>query len=232
MFYRFNEAIRRSAYSLEGGSGGNRPALETLDTLYPGDIRQPWKSVYGFPMTAAKLASGQGLVLHCREDEVVDYLGRLNGLLGDPASLNRAHNLLESLYHQRQQKLRRLLEMANQPISDQEIAALLADIEASLSEPTAWTAADRLACYLVPDDPTSNIAGLGKMLTRLQRVMPPLAAVREEGFKVIVTDRQRKPVRSESDEVSGSFAPPVSTHLTLWRYLIVRSDNGQSAVWN
>jgi hypothetical protein len=221
MFYRFNESIRRSVYSLEGGD--DQPKL---DTIYTGDIQNPWKSVYGFPTTAAKLASGQGLIFHCREDEVVDYLARLNGLLGDPECLNRAHDLLKNLRQQKRQKLKQLLEMANQSITDQEITGLLADIKANGSAPTERTVAERLACFLAPDNPASEIIGLGKMLSRLQRLMPALAEVKEQGFKVIVVDRQRKPVRP------GTDLPLPIPHLTLWRYLIVRSDNGQSAVWN
>ena len=68
-----------------------------LAIILTGDIRHPWKSVYGFSMIAAQLAAGQPLLLHSREDEVFDLLAKLNELLGDPDSLDQAHKLLKKL---------------------------------------------------------------------------------------------------------------------------------------
>ncbi|RME98130.1 MAG: hypothetical protein D6768_18060 [Chloroflexi bacterium] len=60
------------------------------------------------------------------------------------------------------------------------------------------------------------------MLARLNRMMPALDKIKDTGFKVVVADQRR--------QSPGGLA--VRQHLTLWSYLVVRSDDGQSAVWN
>lgn len=83
------------------------PATEGLTcqaTLCAGDTCQPWKSVYGFAITAARLAAYQKLKLYCREDEVFELMARLNHLLEYPENLNRVFEwlkLLEREYHRR-----------------------------------------------------------------------------------------------------------------------------------
>lgn len=98
-------------------------------TLYSDDIRQPWKSVYGFPITAVRLATGQTLVLYCRADEAADYLTQLNALLASPENLSRAFDSLVKQTQAHRQKLARLLHLQAQPIADDEIPDLLTEIE-------------------------------------------------------------------------------------------------------
>ena len=83
-----------AAYSPQTWTGWNRPELALIAEM---DIHQPWKSVYGFPMTAAKLAAGQEMIFHAREEGVFEHLQRLNDLLASPQCLNRAYGLLAQL---------------------------------------------------------------------------------------------------------------------------------------
>jgi len=211
-------------------------------TIYTGDIREPWKSAHGFPMTAARLAAGEKLVLSCREDEVFDYLVRLNELLGSPESLKRAHRLLINQAWTTQKKFNRLLKIRDQPLNDCEIPDLLTRAEDILTGSTQPTVPDRLAYLLSPVVPIQELAGLRKMLSRLQNAIVALVKVKDHGFKVVVIERCRQPKRpvpTASQYGAGqpgaehiSLIAPVDYHLTLWVYRIVRSDQGQSAVWN
>ncbi len=215
-------------------------------TIYTGDIRSPWKSVYGFPMTAARLANGQKLVLHCREDEVFDYLTQLNALLESPEALNQVCHLLNKLARATRQKLDRRLQLREQPLSDSEIPDLMTAVEDILDSSTPDTVAERLACLLSADDPTHEIVGLGKMLSRLRRVMVGLDKVKDWGFRVVVLDRSRQPQRpnlaarrieatpaeGQPPGIAPNFSAPVQFHLNLWSYLVAKSDRDQSVGWN
>lgn len=230
----FNETGRIATYSFALSADGQQRERSIIST---GDIRHPWKSAYGFPMTAARLAAGQGLILFCREDEIFEYLEQLNDLLASPVALNQAFTLLDKLEQQTGQKLAKLVDLADHPLSQHDLTALLTEIEETLAEPAEETVADRLACWLAPDNPTLEISGLSKMLTRLHAVMAVLAEVKDQGFKVVVVDQRRQPqrparVNGPSERTPATFLQPVQYHLTLRAYLVVRSDHGQSAIWN
>lgn len=215
-------------------------------TIYGGDIRQPWKSVYGFSMTAARLAVGEQMVLSCREDEVFDYLAQLNELLESPESLSRAYGLLVKLAQATRQKFERLLQLRDEPLSEEYLPALLAEVEELLAGPNEQTVADRLACLLSPNEPAQEIVGLGKMLARLRRVMVGLERVKDCGFKVTVIGRQRQPLRpnlearrneaipgaGQSGHVPAGFVLPMQYHRTLWNYRVVKYEGGQLVAWN
>ena len=205
--------------------------LQETTTVYPDDLRHPGKSVYGFPLTAARLAADQVAIMSCREDEVFDTIGRLNDLLGSREHLNQAYRLLQRLAEEQQKKLAQLLDLSEQPLNKNEIPDLIARVEESLHNPAAQTVSDRLDSILSPAGPTQEIAGLGKMVSRLQSVMVALNKVKDRGFKVVVVDRRRQLKRPAA--VAGpSSAALVEYHLTLWTYRLVRSDQGQSAIWN
>lgn len=243
MFGHSSNAKNCSSYAIGLSAGRQQPERATI---YGGDIRQPWKSAYGFPMTAARLAAGEELVLSCREDEVFDYLVQLNKLLQSPESLNRAYGLLAKLAHVTRQKFERLVQLREQPLSDSDIPELMAQVEKILTDAAEQTVADRLTCLLSPDDPTQEVVGVGKMLARLQRVMAGLEQVKDRGFKVTVLNRQRQPLcpnlearrndpipsDGQSNEIPAGFALPAQYHLTLWNYRIVKSNGGQAVVWN
>lgn len=212
-------------------------------TLYVGDIYHPWHSAHGFAVTAARLAAGQSLILNCREDEVFDLMARLNALLARPEAIERACSLLAELEQQAFQKLRRLLDLEDQPISEAETTELIESLEQLLAEPTI---ADRLEESLASNQAVEEIIGLRKMLARLQVLIPALEKVKGSGFHVVVRDRRRQHVRpgletrrteiidnkGTGDNLPAGFLLPAAHHLTLWNYLVVRSDGDQSAVWN
>lgn len=203
-------------------------------TLYSGDICQPWKSVYGFSMTAGRLAAGEELVLHCREDEVFALLAGLNELLGSPEALNRAYRLLDRLAQATQQKLTRRLHLRDQPLTDGDIPALIAEVETMLADPSEESVADRLAALLSPHDPTREITGLGKMLAQVRRVMAALERVKHCGFKVAVLDRRRQPRHPNPTPTAAQpdYSPPPQYHLTLWAYLVAKGEGSHAGEWN
>lgn len=82
-----------------------------LATIYTGDLRQPWKSGPRFPMVAARLASHQALLLHCREDEIFKLLGMLNSLVESSAALKCAWKMLQKIETQTLEKLSRVLQL-------------------------------------------------------------------------------------------------------------------------
>ena len=215
--------------------------------IYAGDIRHPWQSVHGFAMTAARLAANQELVLHCREDEVLGLLAKLNDLLAQPEVLNRTYTWLKKLDQEMLQKLSRLLEFEAQSIGDDETSDLLAQVEQFLTEPAQeQTAADRLQAVLSPNKPVEEIAGLRKMLARLQLLISTLERVKDQGFHVVARNRRRQPKRpalearreelilqdGQPTALAAGFLQPPSYHSTLWSYVVVRGSAGQSAVWN
>lgn len=224
----------------------NNPQPNRLNTLAAADIRQPWRSVYGFPLGAAQLAAGQPLLLHCREDEVFDLLASLNSLLGQTEVLHRAYSLLKRVEEQTRQKLLRRLELEQQPISDSEVSELMASLEQALAQPKLQTTSSRLESILAAPTTGQEAAGLKTMLDRMQSPVSALAAVKDKGFHVVVQDRRRLPARpalearrAEAVRLAGQptaipagFLLPPRYHLTLWSYLIGRSDRSQSAVWN
>jgi hypothetical protein len=215
-------------------------------TIYAGDVRQPWKAVYGFATTAARLATGQELVLHCREDEIVELMEGLNELLESPESLNQACEMLKRLQQQSEQKLARLIAVKEQPVTESETAELVAEVEQLLTEPQEQTAVDGLARILSPDHPIQEIAGARKMVARLRKLVTALGRVKDVGFHVTVRDRRRQPrhpalearrnepimIDGKSGQIQAGFFQPPDFHLTLWAYLVVRSDGGQSTIWN
>jgi hypothetical protein len=203
-----------------------------LAIILTGDIRHPWKSVYGFSMIAAQLAAGQPLLLHSREDEVFDLLAKLNELLGDPDSLNQAHKLLKKLEQETRQKVSSLIEVEQQSLTVDATAGVLEVAEQILTQPSRQSKADRLADILSPDQPGQEISGKSKMLARLQVLIPALEKVKDKGYHVVVFDKRRKPIRRPANQETAAGLMPVQYHLTLWSYLVVRNDNGQSAGWN
>ncbi|MCB0210459.1 MAG: hypothetical protein KDJ52_14065 [Anaerolineae bacterium] len=215
-----------------GASAGERQ-LERA-TIYSGDIRRPWRSVYGFSMTAARLAMGEEMVLSCREDEIFDYLTQLNALLKSPECLNRACNALASLAQNTQQKFERLIRLRDEPLSDSEIPDLITEVENILADSTEHTLAERLACILRPDNATQEIIGVGKMLARLRRGVGCLEQMKVCGFQVMILDQQRQLKRPSSNitkPIASQAEPagPAQYHQTLWNYRIARYAVDQPA---
>lgn len=217
-----------------------------LETLYAGDIRRPEQSVYGFPMAAARLAAHRPLLMHGREDEIFALLAALNGLLGRPEPLNRAYARLKRLQTESREELVRRLALDQEPISDGERRQLIEAVEQALAHPAIQTTATRLEALLRPSTAGQEAAGLKRMVARLQLLVPALAAVKDQGFQVVVAEKRRQPARpalearrtepvrldEQPTAVPAGFLLPPQYHLTLWAYRIVRSDHGQSAVWN
>jgi hypothetical protein len=215
-------------------------------TINAGDIRCPWKSVYGFALIAAQLAANQALVLHCREDEAFDLMAKLNALLKRPEVLSRTYKLLKTLEQETRQKLARLTEMEEQPLTESEIPGLLEDTEQILVESSERTVASRLESILSPNKPVEEITGLSKMLVRLRVWISALKKIKDQGMHVVVYDRRRQPYRpalkarrnepilqdGKQSTLTAGFLLPAKYHLTLWAYLVVRSDDGQSTIWN
>ncbi len=211
-----------------------------------GDIRHPWKSVYGFATSAARLAANQGLILHCREDEVFDLLTELNELLGQPEVLNRASTMLRELEVEKLQKLARLVNIQEQPVSASEATALVEQMEWFLVKSAEETVANRLAETISPHQPADEISGLRKMVSRLQTLMSGLEKVKDHGIHVVIQDRRRQPARpalearrnepifsdTQPKALPAGFLLPTRHHATLWAYVVVRSDKGQSTIWN
>jgi hypothetical protein len=242
MYSNSSTAIGATTGSCNSSNGWNRDRT----TIYAGDLRSPWKSVYGFPMAAARLAAGEELVLHCREDEVFDYLTRLNELLESPEHLNRVYRLLEELFEATQKKFDQRLQQQEQPFSDSEIPDLVAEVEEILTSRVEQTVAERLAFLLSPHDPTREIVGLGKMLARLRRVMAELNIVKDGGFKIAIIHRRRQPQRpglncphnesvpaeEQSGDIPADFLIPGQYHLTLWAYVLAKSEGEAFVAWN
>ena len=238
-----NNAAANTTHKFSRVASDNEPERATI---YIGDIRQPWKAVFGFPTTAARLAMGQELVLHCREDEVIELMERLNELLESPENLGQAYNMLNKLQQQTEQKLARLIALRDQPIAEDEISDLMADVEQLFTESQEQMLANRLACILSPNHAVQEIAGTGKILVRLNKQLAALERVKDEGFHVIVHDKRRVLMRpalearrnepiatvEQSGAPSVGFLWPPKYHLTLWTYLVVRGAAGQSAIWN
>ncbi len=218
----------------------------TLPILSASDIHQPWRSVFGFPMAAAQLAAHQDMLFHCRTDEVFNYLARLNKHLDSPESLNRAFELLGKLERETQKKLVRLFEQKKQPIQEEEIQALLDQVEQLLAGSSGPVAADRLDVILSPGRPFDEVVGSGRMLARLRVLVKALAQVKDTGLHVVVTEGYRQPARpaltarhadpilwdGQPSGLTAGFLQPLKLHLTLWAYRLTHSSNGQSAVWN
>lgn len=215
------------------------------DIIYSGDIRHPWKSVFGFSLTTAKLAAHQKLALHCREDEIFELMAKLNNLIERPRVINRTYTWLKLLEQQHYHKLAGLIELKEKPVTEAETAQLLETVDEILSENTNEATADRLREVLAPNHSVEEIAGLRKMLAKLQLLIPAVEQVKERGFRAVVFDRRRQPLRpawevhrhksilqngQQTDFTAGLFLPR-RHHLTLWNYLIIRSE-GQSTIWN
>jgi hypothetical protein len=215
--------------------------------LYSEDIRNPGKSIYGFAINAARLAAEQPLMLHCREDEIFEVMASLNELLGDPAVLGWACHQLARLQEVTQQKLARLTGQEEQPISEQKALEISRAVESYLTaEQPSLTAPDRLEEILTPNRLVTEKRGVQKMLARLERLIPAMEQVKDQGFHVVVYDRRRQPERPNLEArrnqpihfedqptvIPAGFLYPPKYHLTLWTYLVVRSDAGQSTIWN
>lgn len=223
------------------------PSTEDLAqaTLYAGDIHQPWKSVNGFAVAAARLAAFQKLRLHCREDEVFELIAMLNNLLEHPATLNRAFEGLELFEQEHRQKLTRLVAAKEEQVSGNKVGPLLDDVARFNSGVAQLTVASPLkeTCGY---DPAAKIPDLLEVLDRLQKWLAALEKVKHSGFHVIVYDRHRQPDRpalearrnepiwqdGQSFSLPAGFLLPAKHHLTLWAYLVTRSDQGQATVWN
>lgn len=220
-----------------------RPRYEA--TLHVDDIRQPWKSVNGFSVAAARLAAHQQLILHCREDEVLELMAKLNELLESPQVLQQACEWLHFLERQARQKVAGLIALKEQPLTDHDIDRLLEDIGEFLAE-SAEPTTTRLKEALAPNHPVSEIAGSIRVLFRLQVWLAALKRVKNQGFRVIVCDRYRHPDRpalearrnepiwqdGQLTPLPAGFLQPPKYHLTLWAYLLVRSGSRQSRIWN
>ena len=215
-------------------------------TLSPADIRQPWRSVYGFASSAARLAAYQPLTLHCREDEVFALMAALNELLAHPETLDRSLNLLHQCRKEKLKKLARLVGFEETLIAAREAEVIIRSLEKLLATSEAPHLVQRLTRLLRPNSSAEEVAGLLKRLGDQQRLLSALEQVKEIGFRAIVTGRGRQPARpalearrTEPILVSGQASPfmagmlfPAKDHLTLWRYLVIRAEGGQSTVWN
>ncbi len=208
------------------------------NTIYPGDLRRPWQSVYGFALIAAQLAAGQKLILHCREDEIFEYLATLNHLLKCPPALSRAYCRLKALEAETLARLACLSALETQPQHP-----TFVDPASALPGSTTHTGAE------CPDNTadrlTETIARLTQMLLRHRVFLAALAEVKDTGFHAIVIDRRRQPSRpglearryepillnGKPTPLPAGFLFPAAHHLTLWGYLVARSE-GQSTVWN
>lgn len=215
--------------------------------LSSGDIRNPGKSVHGFAINTARLAAHQPLMLHCREDEIFEVVAALNELVGDAAVLGWAYSQLASLQDVTQQKLTRLAELEEQPITEQKALEITQTVESCLAEEQpSLTVHDRLEKIFTPNRLVTEKSGVQKMLARLEWLVPAMEQVKEQGFHVVVSDRRRQPERpnlearrnqpihfkGQPTAIPAGFLYPQKYHLTLWAYLIVRSDAGQSPIWN
>ncbi len=218
----------------------------SLVTIAAGDIRHPWKSVFGFATTAARLAANQALALHCREDELFELMAGLNELLAQPEVLNRASAMLRELEEKTLQKLVRLVQLEEQPVASTEVADIIDQVEQLVNGTSPESVPERLAGTLTPNQPTAEIAGLRTMAARLQTLISALEVVKDQGFHVVVYNRRRQPIRpavearrndpivrdGEPTALPAGFLQPLTYHATLWVYLIARSDRGQSTIWN
>lgn len=207
-------------------------------TIYAGDLHQPWKSAYGFPLTAARLAAHQPLLLHCREDEVFELLARLNDLTTCPQAMAGAYEMLHKLAGCTCERLLCRLQQEEIRKGDEE--------NRTLGETSEQKGAERLQQLLTPDHPSQEIAGLSRQLARLLALRRELGLVKGQGFRVVVFERRRQPARpalaARRDELillegppsafPAGFLLPPATHQTLWSYNLRRSGGDRSAVWN
>jgi hypothetical protein len=225
------------------------PASETPSheaILQVDDIRQPWKSVNGFSVSAARLAACQRLILYCREDEALELIAGLNNLIASPDALNQAFERLHFLERQTRQRVAGLIALKDQPLTEHDIDRLLEDIGEFLAKSAVPTLAGQLKEALAPNHPVSEMGGSVRMLFRLQVWLAALKRVKNEGFHVIVYDRYRRPDRPALEArrnepilqngpltaLLAGFLQPPRYHLTLWAYLVVRSGSSQSRIWN
>lgn len=237
----FQTVINPSLFSAEPW------AYSGCKTLAIEDIRSPWKSVYGFAMGAARLAAGQPLVLCCREDEIFEQVTKLNELLGQPAVLARAFARLAALKGASEQKLNQLFELEERPLAEEDISEIVKTVEQFLTASgSAQTLLSRLEEMLRPQRAGDQKVGLQKMVGRLEKLMAALTMVKERGFRSSVYDRRRQPAypalnarrnepimrNGQPSGLTAGFLLPVQYHLTLWSYVIIRDDHGQSRVWN
>jgi hypothetical protein len=140
-----------------------------------------------------------------------------------------------------------LTELEEQPISEQKALELTQAVETYLTaEQPSLTVLDRLEKILTPNWQVTEKKGVQKMQARLERLVPALEQVKDRGFHVVVNDRRRQPARPNLEArrnqpihfegqpiaIPAGFLYPPKYHLTLWAYLVVRSDAGQSSIWN
>lgn len=178
------------------------------------DIRRPWVSVYGFPSIAGRLASGDEMLLICRQDEAVGLLQELNALTTSPAHLAHAQRMLQRLEEQIAATLGNLIGTEICPIGEEEITALVEEVDRMLSEPIRHAGVvDRLQCLLEPDIPVQNISGTAQMLNRLRHYGHSLQQSSLTGF----------PVRCAAGRPRTYLQGGVEhRHLTLWQYKVRR----------
>jgi hypothetical protein len=167
-------------------------------------------------------------------------------LLNCPDSLNRAYDLLKKLEEATLNKLIRLIQLERKPLTDDETPGLLAEVERFMTESLEQAVPKELELIVSPHNPFEEIPGLKKMLTELRGLTYALKAVKDQGFGVIVIDRQPHPnhpalearrhdpiiLNGKPSQLTAGFLQPVSYHATLWTYQVVRSDAGQSTIWN
>jgi hypothetical protein len=175
-------------------------------------------------MMAAQLAARCPLALHYREDEELKLMARFNDLLGNPESLGRAYKLLTLLEQEVHRQVSRLIDIEQETITADETTGLVEAAEQSVTEHLAQTKIDRLGNMLSPNIPAQEVRRKSKMLARLQELNAVLESVKNKGFRVIVCDKRRKPIRSHSNKEMANGLRPVQYHLTLWSYLLIRSD--------
>jgi hypothetical protein len=108
------------------------------------------------------------------------------------------------------------------------------------------TVLDRLEKILTPNRVVTEKGGVQKMLARLERLVPAIEQIKDQGCHAVVRDRRRQPQHPSVEDrrnqplyfkgqpaaIPAGFLYPPKHHLTLWAYLVVRSDAGQSAIWN
>ena len=213
----------------------------TQATLYGPDLADPWRSVYGFPLAAAQLAAGQKLLLFCRDDEIFAVLARLNTLLACPTALDRAYKLGRQLEQAVEYKIERLLERQKSLSTNGGQVGQLEPVT-----PLEEAGTGNLGRLITPGYPVYEITGLKQMQTRLGVWLPALDGAKDQGFHSAILDRRRQPYRpalemrrndsvlvdGEPSALKAGFLLPVQYHLTLWAYLVSRSESGQSPIWN
>ncbi len=129
--------------------------------LRSSDLRRPWQSPLGFPTLVGRLAAGEPLLLICREDEKRTTMTTLNDLLASTDCLTLAHTLLSGFEQKTHNSVVRLMGQQANPLTSDDMPAVLDEIDAFLSSDTQQTVHVRLACLISPDQSRQATTGRG-----------------------------------------------------------------------